>query len=808
MLLLFSIAACSSLLFANAGFQRTCEQTVYNAATHWCGNSELFIAPRQSIGAEEWIDPDVLNPWAGRLEYVYSLVRSKAFHVSSEGGIVNLTALGTNIEEFDNYNPLSLRSGSTADWKGYKLVIGNSYAQKLGVDIGDTLDLEINGKTYNFLIAGISEPKGLFLRELADGGYLLMPKETLADITGGSCNLLFLKTNDPASVPALKEELMEAIPEYAIHLGIDPAIIQAETSYYVTPFWISSIAVIFMSVFIIYSCFGLIVNERIPVLGILRSVGCTRRKANGILIVESMAIGAAGGAIGCILGIGVLNVIKSVYFSGDDAAVDAPLIFGASETLLAIVAAVIITMVSAMGPILKTTGIPVKNIILDDCQQQKNKQLGAWPLGVLLLVPCGIAPVFFGSGFPAMIAASAAIALALIGLVLLVPHLCKFAAFVVSLKRNSDCEIALGVRNTGDFKAMVNNIRLFAAIIAIMVFMMTLFNSMGEDLRNVYARENFDIQMELRESGPESLSLLSKTEGVNSIYGVYVTSPEIHSHGSFLNELIGIENEDYFKMFSIEIPSECRDALDTLGDGRNIITTGIMRDKLGLSIGDTLRLQLENGAFDYKITGFVDTNNSIGHVGFISAENYKADMGVENYSFVYALADGDPVGVKGGIERTLAGNILFIQTKDEMEAANSDKVMGVFNAINTYAWFAMLIGILGIINNMVACFLSRQRNLALYRCVGMSVKGMGRMLMAEAVATGALGILAGLLTGLLMTQAAPSVVGMLWGNVTVVMPVLQIAALCATGIAAMLLCFRAPFAISKKISIMDKLRYE
>ena len=82
------------------------------------------------------------------------------------------------------------------------------------------------------------------------------------------------------------------------------------------------------------------------------------------------------------------------------------------------------------------------------------------------------------------------------------------------------------------------------------------------------------------------------------------------------------------------------------------------------------------------------------------------------------------------------------------------------------------------------------------------------MLMSEAAATGILGVLAGLLTGILIAQAAPSVVGMLWGNVTVVLPTIKIAALCAIGIAAMLLCFRAPFAISKNISIMDKMRYE
>ncbi|MCL2059477.1 MAG: FtsX-like permease family protein [Oscillospiraceae bacterium] len=807
LLLLFSIAACSSLLFANVGFQRTSEQTVYSAATHWCGNAELYIATKQSIGAKEWIDPDALDPWKESFEYAYGLVRSKAFYAHPDGGIVNFTALGTDIEEFNDYNPLSLRSGSVEDWAGFKAVIGNAYAQKLGVGVGDALDLEINGEPHVFLIAGVSEPQGLFLRDLADSGFLLMPKKTLADIAGGDCSLLFIKTKDPSSVPGLKQELMDALPEYAVNLGIDPAIIQAETIYYVTPFWISSSVVVIMSVFIIFSCFNIIVNERIPVLGILRSAGCTRRKANRILIVESMGIGLVGGAIGCFLGIGVLYIIKTVYFSGDAAAVDAPIIFGAYEALFTIAAAVVITAISAMAPILRTTKIPVKNIILNDYQQQKNKRSKAWPIGVLLMAPCAIVPVLFGSGFTGMLAASAAIALALIGLILLIPHLCGFAAFATR-NSNSNYEIALGVRNIGDFKAMVNNIRLFAAIIAIMAFMMTLFNSMGADLRDSYAKEKFDIQMELRESGPESLGLLSGMDGVSNVNGIFVATPEIPSHGSFFNELVGIEDEYYFKMVSIDIPSECRAALDALGDGRNIITTGIMRDKLGLKIGDTLTLQLDNGAYDYEITGFVDTNRSIGHMGFISAENYKAGMGVENYTFVCVVAEGDPDVVKGGIERLFASDILSIQTKDEMEAANVDKVMGVFNAINTYAWFAMLIGILGIINNMVACFLSRQRNLALYRCVGMSVQGMGRMLMTEAAATGIVGVVAGLLTGFLMMLAAPSVVGLLWGNITVVIPVLQIAALCAIGIAAMLLCFRAPFAISKNISIMDKLRYE
>lgn len=62
LLLLFSVAACASLLFANLGFQRTTAQIAYDAGTHWCGNADLSIVPRQEVGAAEWIDPPCLLP--------------------------------------------------------------------------------------------------------------------------------------------------------------------------------------------------------------------------------------------------------------------------------------------------------------------------------------------------------------------------------------------------------------------------------------------------------------------------------------------------------------------------------------------------------------------------------------------------------------------------------------------------------------------------------------------------------------------------------------------------------------------------
>ena len=806
LLLLFSIAACASLMFANAGFQRTCEQTVYEAATHWSGSADLYIAPKQAVGAEEWIDPGVLAPFGERLSHTYELLRFKALFAPDTTDMHYFTVLGTDIEEFNGYNPLALESGGTADWTGDKLIMGTLFAQRLGITVGDTLPLEIRGKSREFKIVGINRQNGLFLRDLADGGYLLMPKETAAEFLDGQCNLVFLKANDPSESPALRQELMDALPQYVVHFGIDHAVIRAETNGYVMPFWISSALVIFMSVFIIYSSFNLIVNERIGLIGILRSVGCTRRKANRILTVESILIGIVGSAIGCVLGVGILHVIKNLYTIGEMVLVEVPALFGVKEILFTIVSGTFITVISAMAPIRKLTKAPVKSIMLNDYQKQKIKYARLWPLGVLLIVPCFILPLLPIAGFMGMILGSAAAIIAMVGLNFLIPLLCRIATFI---SRGFSPEISLGVRNTGDFKALVNNVRLFATVMALMVFMMTLFNSMGIDLKNMYQRDQYDIEMELRESDPGSLVRLRETDGVAAVYGVYTTWSVINNYeGSYLNELIGMDDMEYFDFFPAPLPPEVLTALDALNDGRNIVTTLVMRDKLGLKIGDVMTLQLNNGAIDYRVTGFLDTNKDIGYMGFISPENFKADMGVKYYTKVYAKAGGNPAAVKSNIQRTLSRDLLTINTKGEVEAANVDKVSGIFNAINTYAYFAMLIGILGIINNMLACFLGRRRNLALYRCVGMSAKGTGRMLMAEAIVIGIIGTAAGLGTGIVMIRTVPLAVSMMWGNVAVVAPVMKIAVMCALGIATMVLCSLIPMFKGRNLSIMDHIRYE
>jgi putative ABC transport system permease protein len=808
-LVLFSIAISAALIFANNSFSRTVTQRFYEADTRWGGNSDFFLQPKESVGAKEWIDPAKLTGYADSFEYAFQWIKEKALYMPSLEQMHYFTIIGADIAEFNRHNPVALSSGNFQDWAGFNIIVGQTYAKEYHLQVNDTLRLELNNAAYNFKIIGISQPKGLFLRELADGGFILAPKDTLAKIFNGSCNLMFIKLKDPTQKASVKEKLTQDFSDFQVDYAIDDATIAAETQQAVMPFQVSSIVVVFMCMFIIYTAFNLITLERIPIVGTLRSIGCTRKMINTILIVESACLGAVGGLFGCVLGLGVLQYIKYRYFTGEDAAINSTVVFGGREVLIAVAAAVLITTASAILPILRITKTPIKNIILNDLDKGRTKTSRWWIAGVVLLAACAVTPQFLGTSFTSMIIASGLATAALVGLLPVVPFLTYHLSRLIAELPFLSQDIVLGVRNIRDNKSLMNNIQLFSAAIAIVAFMASMFNTMGKDLlANFEQNLNYDVALVLRHSDPQTMTALSKISGVKSTMGFYLTNTTITNYQTFMNSLYGVEGEDFFDYLPVKQLNDRTQALKDLNLGKNIITSNILKGKLGLKLGDKLRIQFGGKDVDYTIVGFVETNQAIGHIGYISAANYREDMGVVDYDGVYVNAAGSTQTLKNNILRELNKEVLSIQTKADFTASVADKVISLFDAVNSYCYLALLVGIIGIVNNLVASFIERKRSFAMYRCVGMSKKSLNRMLITEAVGMGVFGVTFGLLCALIMSAAIPAAVSVLWGKVTVQLAVNEMAVMAVVGILAMLAISVVPVLRNDKLNLIETIKYE
>jgi len=809
LLVIFSIAVSAALIFANESFSKTVRQKVYDADVRWGGNSDLYISTRDVVGAEEWIDTDrLLSEYGGAFEYAFQFVKEKALYMPSLEQMHYFLMIGADIEEFNHYNPLTLSEGSYQDWEGFNIIVGRAYANEYDFKVGDVVNLELNNAEYDFKIVGISEPKGLFLRELADGGYILAPKETLSEIFGGNSNLVFLKLKDFSQRESLYVRLTRDFPEYQVKYGVNDEVIDAETQNYVMPFRISTLTVLFMCLFIINTAFTLVTLERIPIVGTLRSIGCSRRKINVILVLESACLGIVGGLLGCVLGLGVLQFIKYSYTNVDEALANTTVVFGVQEVGMAVGAAVIITTLTAILPILRLTKTPIKNIILNDLSVKQGRKNFWWIAGVVLLTACVFVPPFLPNNFMGMVGGGILVTGALIGLIPLVPFLTRHISKWVGEMPFLSQDIALGLRNIRDNRSLMNNIQLFSVAIAIVAFMVSLFNTMGTDLVQAFKKDNYDIRLTLRHSDEESLAKLSQVEGVDLYAGSYQSHTAILNHQTFLNVLCGIDGEDFFALNPVGDLDLNREALATLDAGRNVITTNVLKGKLGLKLGDTLLIQFGSKQIPYTITGFVETNWGIGHVGYISSNNYREGMGVSDYDFIYIKTGQDVEKVRNNILRTLNKDVMDIVTHEEWITANADKVIAIFNAISSYGYFALLVGIIGIINNLVVSFIERQRNFAMVRCIGMSKKGLNRMLITESIAMGVLGVGFGVMCVLVMSSAIPVTVGPMWGRVTVQLAVTEMSVMAAVGIIAMLAISYVPILRSEKLSLIETIKYE
>jgi putative ABC transport system permease protein len=510
-----------------------------------------------------------------------------------------------------------------------------------------------------------------------------------------------------------------------------------------------------------------------------------------------------------MLGIGVLQYIKSYFFTGEEAILNATVLFGAKEVITAVGAAVIITTASAILPILRLTRTPIKNIILNDIERKEGKKSRWWVAGLALLTASAIAPRFLGNNFIGMIVASALATGALIGLVPLAPFLARHLSRLIEQLPFLSQDVSLGFRNIRDNRNLMNNIQLFSASIAIVAFMASMFNTMGNDLIKAFVRDmTFDMSLVLRHSDPSTLATLSKIDGVASSAGSYQTHTAVLNYRTFLNALYGIDDANFFNFNPVRDLEPNQRALAGLNDGRNIITTNLMKGQLGLKLGDTLLLQFGSQQIPYTITGFVETNVGIGHVGYISSQNYRQDMGVSDYDFIYIKANQDVSQVKNNLLRALNKEVMSINTKQELTTANADKVVAVFNAINSYCYLALLVGVIGIVNNLVASFIERKRSFAMYRCIGMSKKGLNRMLITEAVGMGIFGVSFGILCAIVMSATIPAAVSVMWGKVEVLLAVKEMAIIAGVGILAMLGISLVPVMRSEKMSLIETIKYE
>jgi putative ABC transport system permease protein len=226
-------------------------------------------------------------------------------------------------------------------------------------------------------------------------------------------------------------------------------------------------------------------------------------------------------------------------------------------------------------------------------------------------------------------------------------------------------------------------------------------------------------------------------------------------------------------------------AREMLKKGRHIVVTEEFRKLKGLGVGDKLALKTpKHGSVDYTIAGVVwspglDVIVSVQDMGrqfetrtaatvFGTLADAKNDFGVDRVFLV--AANMDEYGVKRDavlqrITQQLGRQGMKIGDIRAIKFAVQDTFRKLLLFVSSVALAAMAVASLGVTNTIMASIRSRRWTFGVLRSIGVTRGQLLRLVLAEALLLGLVGVMLGLASGALMSMNARGLSAILIGFV-------------------------------------------
>jgi putative ABC transport system permease protein len=517
-----------------------------------------------------------------------------------------------------------------------------------------------------------------------------------------------------------------------------------------------ALVALFTGGLLVYSTQALAVVRRRAQFALLRVLGVTRRHLLALVVAESALIGAAGSAIGIVAGHALALVavrysgidLGSGYFRGTAPSVAVDPLALAVFFVLGVAAAVL----GAFLPALETArAAPAQALKPGDATRAFARLRPAWPALALLIagaLATALPPI---AGLPLF--GYLAIALLLIGTLLLIPRLTVLLLTLVRTPRSAPAQLAVAQLRAAPGQAAVSLATIVASV-SLMVSMAIMVSS----FRHSLDRWLGDIL-------PADAYVRSSVAGDTAYM-----SGEVQQR---LATLPGVARVEFLREQPLLLdPSRPQIALiarpiDSAGFASRLPLVGeqvavavdapppawvneAVVDLYGHAPGDVITLPLAGKAIRFTVAGvFRDYSHQQGAI-VIDRDRYVAltgDSSVTNAALWLtpgASTDALPAALAREIP---GGDKLRLALPPEIRAVSLTIFDRTFAVTYALELAAVAIGLVGLSSSFGALVLARRREFGVLRHIGMTRRQVGAMLAAEGVAVSAIGLVVGLVLG-------------------------------------------------------------
>ncbi|RUT93364.1 ABC transporter permease, partial [Mesorhizobium sp. USDA-HM6] len=196
---------------------------------------------------------------------------------------------------------------------GNNVLIGDTMANRLGASLGDTVTaVSSQGLTRDFKIAALFHT-GTTARDEGEA-YVLLKNAQIVSARPNAINEIRIKLSDPNRAPAVAKRAEAELGYRAVAWQeANESILQALVVRNVIMYTVVG-AIMLVAGFGIYNIISTITHEKARDIAIMKSLGFPEADMRRLFLLEGMAIGAGGSALGWVLGFAMIYALSLVRF--------------------------------------------------------------------------------------------------------------------------------------------------------------------------------------------------------------------------------------------------------------------------------------------------------------------------------------------------------------------------------------------------------------------------------------------------------------------------------------------------------------
>lgn len=802
-LIIFAVMLSVAALFASSSISKIVQNTYEKMIRYQVGNSDIEI----SNDGNKAFDFDFLPSQA---EYGIKTLQLPGVNEDLDDEAVQVLLYGIDYKELEAFNPQVLYSkvDSLAD---DEMIISKFVADKYGLKAGDKLKLEVMSKEQTYKIKALSESTGLFATET---GYItaIVSYKGCSGILGekNKATTVFVKQKDGESIDKLKEELKNEYPQLSINDAVDENQVKPLLKMISSCFMMIMALIFFMSVFIILSAVKVTMQQRLSTIGTLRSVGATKKQITVSFLIEHTVYGIIGGLLGSVLGIGILHIVANLANPYKDSGVEPEIIIDVKTLSIAFIAAVILTIISALFPILSCGRRTIKDVMFYNETGAKKSRIASIIFAIVATVACVVFLDKLPTSTLGFLTGIILVLSTMVGFVLLIPiivNLC-IPPFKLICSKIFGQDARVAVCNLRGDKILLNNISILTIAITIVLLISFSIDSAQKQISANFDCYNYNVAITQGLNSAEQLHDIKSMQYVKDAQGVFRKENVSQAQtGSIIKRLDGIENASYLEYMDIGVP-DAKKNIDKLSKGKYIMIGDILSYNLKLGVGDTLTLDTEKGEITYEIIEIFETNYILsGLYALISADNFKDDFKSDSFEEIWIKSDNADKTISQ-IKSDYKQEGVIAVTKEEQEEQFSKFYQNVNEPMEYFAFIAFAIGLLGIVNNFALSFMQRKRSFGVLKSVGMSTNQLKKMLCVEALMIGLIGIALSAILTVIITPAITIITQSMGSVLLVTLDVNTMLLFCALGVVITVLASLLGVKNTKKLNIINIIKYE